>query len=62
MRAIQPVDLMTSTWYKNLKAAPKLRDLLLFCLDLADWVATKVLEAKDIKDRVNVRQEAKVCA
>jgi len=54
IRSVVPVEFFNFTWYKSQKAVPHVKDLLLFCVDLSDWVATRILEAKDVRDRIFV--------
>lgn len=55
LRTVSPVEFFNYQWFKNPNAVPKLKELLLFCVDLSDWVATRILDLKDVKDRVIVR-------
>lgn len=42
-------------WYLLcITKVPHMKDLLLFCVDLSDWVATRVLELKEPRERMNV--------
>jgi len=55
LRAVPATEFFNYAWFKAPKTVPHLKDLMLFSVDLSDWVSKMILEQKDVKDRVTVR-------